>query len=63
MIVQGHPSFGRLSLKCKFSDIEDAFFYVSSGMQYEHYAYIEKKTGQIRYCADSECTPEELMEE
>ena len=33
----------------KFSDIEDAFMFVSMGQPYEHMAYLSKESGKIYY--------------
>lgn len=39
-------------MKCKFSDIEDAFFYVSSGPECEHEAVMNSETGEVYYRSD-----------
>ena len=49
----------------KFSDIEDAFFFVSMAEQYIHSAYLCKETGHIFYTSemgDSDELPEDINE-
>ena len=46
-----------------FSDIEDAFFFVSMDQQYMHNAYLCKETGETFYTSeigDSDELPEDL---
>ena len=50
-------------MKMKYSDIEDAFNYISSCQQYEHTTILDKSTGQIHYrseMAGIDEIPEEL---
>jgi hypothetical protein len=35
-----------------FDEIEDAYLYVSSGMRYEHQAYLCRETGEIFYSSE-----------
>jgi hypothetical protein len=49
-----------------FSEIEDAFYFVSSGSPYEHSALLSKETGQIYYASelgDSDELPDDVEEE
>lgn len=49
----------------KFSDIEEAFFFVSMAEQYIHSAYLCKETGHIYYTSemgDSDELPEDIDE-
>ena len=49
----------------KYSDIEDAFLFVSSAPQHEHYAYLHKVTGEAYYVSslgDSDELPDDLEE-
>ena len=50
-------------MRIKFSDIEDAFFFVSMEQQYMHNAYLCKETGQMLYASeigDSDELPEDI---
>ena len=47
----------------KYSDIEDAFLFVSSSPPFEHYAYINKETGESYYVSEMagmDETPEDI---
>lgn len=49
----------------KYSDIEDAFLFVSAAPPDEHYAYINKETGEAFYVSslgDSDELPDDLEE-
>ncbi|MDT8317109.1 MAG: hypothetical protein RQ824_03825 [bacterium] len=39
-------------MKCNYSDIEDAFHFVSSGQMYMHEAVLNKETGEVYYRSD-----------
>ena len=48
-----------------YSEIEDAFFFVSSSPPFEHYAYLNKETGAFYYVStlgDSDELPDDLEE-
>jgi len=53
-------------MKIKFSEIDTAFTFVSFGAPCEHYAYLNKKTGETYYVSeysdDDEDIPEDLYE-
>lgn len=47
----------------KYSDIEDAFLFVSMAPPFEHYAYLNKETGETYYVSelgDSDELPDDL---
>jgi uncharacterized protein UPF0158 len=47
----------------KYSDIEDAFLFVSMSPPYEHYAYLNKESGETYYVStlgDSDELPDDL---
>ena len=49
----------------KYSDIEDAFLFVSMSPPHEHYAYLNKETGESYYVSalgDSDELPDDLDE-
>jgi len=49
----------------KYSDIEDAFLFVSAAPPSEHYAYLNKETGKAYYVStlsDSDELPDDLEE-
>jgi hypothetical protein len=49
----------------KYSDLEDAFLFVSSAPPEEHYAYLNKETGEAYYVSslgDSDELPDDLEE-
>jgi hypothetical protein len=49
----------------KYTDIEDAFMFVSMSPPHEHYAYINKETGETYYVStlgDSDELPDDLEE-
>ena len=49
----------------KYSDIEDAFLFVSTSPPHEHYAYFNKETGETYYVSsmgDSDELPDDLEE-
>ncbi len=49
----------------KYSDIEDAFMFVSMSPPHEHYAYLNKETGETYYVStlgDSDELPDDLEE-
>ena len=49
----------------KYSDIEDAFMFVSMSPPHEHYAYLNKETGETYYVStlgDSDELPDDLDE-
>lgn len=49
----------------KYSDIEDAFMFVSMAPPHEHYAYLKKETGEAYYVStlgDSDELPDDLDE-
>lgn len=49
-----------------FSDIENAFFFVSMDQQFMHMAYLNKETGKIFYTSemgDSDELPEDIEDE
>lgn len=49
----------------KYSDIEDAFLFVSMSPPYEHYAYLDKETGETYYVSefgDSDELPDDVEE-
>jgi len=49
----------------KYSDIEDAFLFVSSASPFEHEAYLNKETGESYYVSalgDSDELPDDLEE-
>ncbi len=45
-----------------FSEIEDAFMFVSMGQPYEYMAYLSKESGKIYYHSEFGDNPEELPE-
>ncbi|HHD64833.1 MAG TPA: hypothetical protein ENK96_10845, partial [Desulfobulbaceae bacterium] len=47
----------------QFSEIEDAFMFVSMGQPYENMAYLSKKSGKIYYHSEYGDTPEELPDD
>jgi hypothetical protein len=50
----------------KYSDIEDAFLFVSMSPPHEHYAYIKKETGETYYVStlgDTDEVPDDLEED
>ncbi len=54
-------------MRIKFSDLEDAFFYVSSAPKYTNHAILCKETGEIYYRseywgADEDEIPEEVWD-
>ncbi len=44
----------------KYSDIEDAFLFVSMAPLHEHYAYLNKETGETYYISERKATEEAL---
>ena len=50
-------------MKANFSEIEDAFMFVSMGQPYEHIAYLSKKTGKIYYHSEYADDMDELPED
>jgi hypothetical protein len=50
-------------MSIKFSEIEDAFMFVSMGQPYEHLAYLSKKSGKIYYHSEYGDNPEELPDD
>lgn len=49
----------------KYSDIEDAFLFVSMAPPFEHYAYLNRETGETFYVTelgDSDELPDDLEE-
>jgi Uncharacterised protein family (UPF0158) len=46
-----------------FSEIEDAFFFVSSAPEYEHQAFLDRETGKIYYHSEMHGDFEELPED
>jgi len=50
-------------MEINFSEIEDAFMFVSMGQPYEHMAYLSKESGEIYYHSEYGDNPEELPED
>ena len=50
-------------MKIQFSDIEDAFTFVSFGAPCEHFAYLNIKTGETYYVSELGDSDEELPED
>ncbi len=50
-------------MEIKFSEIDTAFTFVSFGAQYEHYAYLNKKTGETYYISELGDSDEDLPED
>jgi hypothetical protein len=50
-------------MEIKFSEIDTAFSFVSFGEQYEHYAYLNQKTGKIYYVSELGDSDEDIPED
>jgi hypothetical protein len=50
-------------MEIEFSEIDTAFTFVSFGDQYEHYAYLNRKTGETYYVSETGATDEDIPED
>jgi len=50
-------------MEIKFSEIDAAFTFVSFGAPFEHYAYLNKKTGETYYVSELGDSDEEIPED